>query len=185
MRFAPLASLALLLLAVPAHPATTTLGSSFGVQFISSSGASNTLTILGIPSSTSIFFNGVQPGLHIGGLTDSGTEEIYLDMGWSLASSSGESIYSILNTLNYQHNFGTPGTQPFVTVGGGVLVQGYLSSSDSYGMLGGGLGVRREVASGHGDVRFEFRYDRVFASDALGEDLNVIGIKAGFDLLLR
>ena len=66
-----------------------------------------------------------------------------------------------------------------------MLVQGYSGSSDSYAMLGGGLGLRNEVASGHGDVRFEFRCDRAFASDALGEDLNVLGIKAGFDLLLR
>jgi hypothetical protein len=185
MRFVPLASVSmLLLLAAPARSATTTLGTSFGVQFISSPGAS-TVTILGIPSSPGIFFSGVQPGLHVGGLTDSGSEEIFLDMGWSLASLNGESIYSILNTLNYQHNFGTPGTQPYLTVGGGMLVQGYLGSSDSYGMLGGGVGLRNLVASGHGDVRFEFRYDRVFSSDALGEDLNVIGIKAGFDLLLR
>jgi len=185
MRFARFATLAVLLLAAPAHSATTTLGTNFGVQFISSSGAGNTLTVLGVPSSPAALLGGVAPGLRIGALTDSRTEELYLDLGWSLASAGGESLYSILNSLNYQHNFGAPGAQPFVTLGGGVLVQGYSGNSESYPILGGGVGLRHEIASGHGDVRFEFRYDRVFASSTQGEDLGVVGLKAGFDLLVR
>jgi hypothetical protein len=185
MRFARFVTLAVLLLAAPAHSATTTLGTNFGVQFISSSGASNTLTVFGAPSAPSALLGGVAPGLRVGGLTDGETEEFYLDMGWSLASANGESIYAILNTLNYQHNFGAPGAQPFVTLGAGVLVEGYASVSESYPIFGGGVGLRHDIASGHGDVRFEFRFDRVFASRSQGEDLNVVGIKVGFDLLVR
>lgn len=147
------------------------------------------LSVFAFPAQAS-FFGTFQPGLRIGGfLDDTGRHEIFVDSGVMLLSSDGRSINIFQLMGGYQHFFGTGDLSPFVDVGVGILHLGDDDDSINAMVVGGGLGVRRTLAHGHGAVRAELHVDHQFEGKDNGavaiEAINAFGLKLGFDLYLK
>ena len=185
MRIAFLIAAASLTFAAPAV-ATTFVGTNLGVQILSpTEGNGESVTLFEAPSSTNLFFGGFVPGIRIGQITSGGQDEVSLDTGFSILTSNGSTFSSVAGTINFQHDFGTSGATPYLTGGIGLdALSGGGSSTQTNTILGAGFGVRTKMANGHGGTRIEVRYDRVVTGETGGVDLNVIGVKFGFDLFV-
>lgn len=132
--------------------------------------------------------NYLVPGLRLGYLCPGGRLEIVSDLGLQM-----EQVFDI----GYTRILATPGleymvladrnTTPYFGASVGVLhVSSDYGSHTSNAILGGAIGVRHRVASGHGALRAEFRVDHFFQddhSDSFSPD-NTFGIRFGADLLV-
>jgi len=168
--------------AAPAH-AVSMLGANCGISLLTSEGSSTVL--IGVPYSADVFFGGLRPGFRIGGLLGDGTSEIYLDSGLSFIASEGQTLHSLLATVNYQQNLKTRARSvPYVTVGLGFANVGFSEGeSTTFSVFGVGVGVRNWLPHRGGGLRTEVRYDRIENRQARA-GTNVLGLKLGFDLLL-
>ncbi len=187
MRTVRIVTLALLLAAAPrvVSAVSWTAGTNLGFSYLTSQGSAG-LLVAGWPSQGGIFFGGFEPGIRIGLAGASGQHEGYLDTGLVLASGSGSTLYSLVNTVNYQYNFiGGEVSTPYVTGGIGLEVFGYDGESTNATLLGLGIGGRHLVASGHGAVRTEFRVGLVLPNETGADSITSIGLKFGFDLLMK
>jgi len=162
-----------------------TIGPNFGFSVVSASGGGGSIVALGWPSGGGLFLGGVQPGLRVGYVTPAGGSDIYLDTGVNYASSAGSSVYSVMNTVNFQVNFARRSDiTPYVTAGAGFALTGFSDYSETHALFGLGVGMRRMVSDGHGAVRSEFRFDRLGGSNR-ESGLNSFAVKIGVDLWIR
>ncbi len=185
-RIALIATTLVMLVAAPAAARDWSMGSNLGLSVLNVHGADN-VTYLSFPGTVVA----LQPGLRIGLRGSSARQETFFDAGLNLATASGFRSNSLGVTGNWQFNLSTgPGTQPFVNAGLGFLYASrevsHVSASATSATFGAGVGLRRMLPGGHGDVRGELRWDYV----TKGEDGDVVltpegaafGIKVGFDL---
>jgi hypothetical protein len=160
------------------------LGSNFGLRFLNAENQGSTVTALSWPGDALL---AREPGFRLGFTGENRAHEFFIDSGVLLMSESGFSLHSLLLTGNYQHNF-TPETSPspYVTVGAGFYNVGGDTDSSTLPSLGGGLGLQFHVASGHGTVRTEFRFDHFGSDETQGMPaVNAFGFKIGFDLWMK
>jgi len=185
MRFACVLLVASLAYAAPAFAGTTFVGTNLGLQVVSpAQGNGDSVTLFDAPSSTNLFFGGFVPGIRIGQITSGGHDEVALDTGFSILSGSGSTFSSIAGTINFQHDFGSTGAMPYLTGGLGLNALSGDGTTQTSTIFGAGIGVRTKMANGHGGTRIEARFDRVVTGETGGVDLNVIGLKFGFDLFV-
>jgi hypothetical protein len=169
-----------MLVSVPSFGATRmTLGSSVGVEFFSydrSRGMVNE-TVLGTSNSGSFM-----PGLSVGLMSSDTGLGAVLDFGYvgrtqSVDSRVGGGMISIQYDTAVHNSTGI-----FMNAGMGV----YCQSSSTRPVLGGGFGVRHAVCDGHGRLRAEARFDRLFKDPQVYNDFlkaRVVALRFGFDLV--
>jgi hypothetical protein len=172
------AGLALLgsVVAFPASAATWQIGPNLGVEFLSSNG--NTATVVSVPLDV---FIGLGPGLRLGLWSGDHRHELFVDTGFTVLTSNGESFSSVSATGNYAFAFGD-GSAPYLTVGAGAV---NATDEPHFTVLGGGVGWRQRLGHDHGALRLEARYDALMPTNPNAENLNVVGLRDGFDLDLN
>lgn len=183
-----MAVMLLCLASPPARAIDWSIGSNLALSFLHETGGGTT-TYLALPGAVS----GLQPGLRFGFGGPNAQHELYADTGLLLTSVSRASNSAFGLTGNYQYNF-APQSPVGVYVTGGL---GFLHThteaasvtlSATSATFGGGLGVRRLLASGVGALRGELRYDWQTKSEDSGVTVipegSLFGVKVGFDLWL-
>ncbi len=174
--------------AAPAH-AGMSLGANLGLAFFHPD-AGDDVTIFSLPN------QGTTPGVRMGWAPRQEATQIYLDLGFASASVAGASSSVLVATGNLQYDLRA--AQPlslFVTAGGGVLRESAKSGDDAPSpfdlsatsvLFGGGVGLRRRIAGGHGTLRTELRYDqRTEGKDGDARVITqggVVQLKLGFDV---
>lgn len=177
--------LALLLVwtAAPAMAAHPSVGANWGIAIYNVAGGNT--TIIGVPGEVTSF----QPGLRFGATDEKMRNGLYFDLGFSLLGGGG-TFHAIEAIANYQYAFPSEKlSSPYLTFGAGAIS---IGSSSSFGggagstslVLGGGLGVRTKLESGHGALRLEVRVDRIVESELIRK-ATLYGIKGGFDLFIK
>lgn len=162
------------------------LGTDFDVTIHHVIGASENLTILGLPGSPAFF----QPAFRLGYLPGGETHEVYLDAGMLSLSGGGDTQRLTTAMLNYQFNFKSASkTHPYVTAGIGLYNDHVSGGGMTSGLGGAGLGVRHWVAEDHGSIRLEARFDRLGESKIFDftriPKSNLVTFKLGFDLWMK
>jgi hypothetical protein len=170
-----------IVLAIPSHAATLSIGPSVGLDIYSASGSST--LIVTAPAGGDALFGGLKPGLRLAIRDETGRHTVFTDVSMVSLSGSGSSLHVLSGTINYAHAF-REGTSPYVTGGLGFANVGYDGYSETATMFGGGVGGRFVLGHGHGAVRLEARYDRA-DSPEFSEPLNILGLRVGFDLDLQ
>ena len=170
-----------IVLAVPSHAATLSIGPSVGFDLYSANGS--TSVIVSAPTGSDFLFGSLKPGLRIGVRDATGRNTVFTDVSLMAFSNSGSTLHMFSGTLNYARAF-REGTSPYVTAGIGFSNLGGEGSSETITLVGGGVGVRHPLEHGHGAIRLEGRYDRADSGD-FSEPLNIIGVRLGFDLDLN
>jgi len=180
----------LVLLLVAAAPATAVAGNwSLGpnIGFSMLSGQNSTQTVIAWPGDVS----GYMPGLRIGYFRRGAPSEFFVDTGLSYLSSNGNSFRVLQGTANMQFNLSrrsSTGAYAAAGLGFWSIAQGSgnTTTSTSVPSIGGGLGLRRVLRSGHGAIRGEMRLDHYFSDQNAGLDaFNAMSFKFGFDLWMR
>ncbi len=170
-----------IVLALPCHAATVTIGPSVGFDVYSSNG--NSTVIVTAPDGSDALLGGLKPGLRVGVRDATGMNTVFTDVSLMAISSSGSTLHTFSGTINYAHAF-HDGTSPYVTGGIGFANFGGDGYSETATMFGGGVGQRLVLGHGHGAVRLEARYDRATSND-FSVPLNILGLRVGFDLDLQ
>ncbi len=190
MRWSAAVLFAAVIAAAPAPArAGMSLGANLGLAFVNPDPGGD-VTIFAFPNQRTT------PGLRLGWAGKSAASEIFLDLGYSYVGVEEASSSEALATANLQYNFSA--SQPlsfYVTAGGGVVRETAKSAKDvpspydlsaMSSVFGGGLGVRRRVAGGHGTLRSEIRYDLVTegrdGSTLIVAKGGVLQLKLGFDV---
>jgi hypothetical protein len=131
------------------------------------------------------------PGLRIGYFRRGAPREFFVDTGLSYFGSNGNSVRVLQGTANMQFNLSrrsSTGTYAAAGIGFWSVAQGSgnTTTSTSVPSIGGGLGIRRVLRSGHGAIRGEMRLDHYFEDQDAGLDaFNAMSFKFGFDLWMR
>jgi hypothetical protein len=181
----------LALVSGPAAAAQWGLGSNLGMSIIFPSGGD---------AETAVAWSGHPayfiPGLRLSVRTDDARQCYFLDTGFATISRETLGQTSFQGTLNAQYAFGSKrGTVPFVQAGAGVasrwvrdLGPGGQSVNPMSMVIGGAVGLQKNVAKGAGTIRAELRYDFVTEGEDLGiiliPESSVVGLRLGFDLWL-
>lgn len=165
------------------------VGSNLGLSALVVRNADN-VTYLSLPGTVV----SLQPGLRIGLRGASPHREVFFDTGLNVATASGFRSTSLGVTGNYQLNLGTgEGISPYVNGGLGFLYASHQVGDARAGAtsatFGAGVGLRRMLPGGAGDLRGELRWDYV----TKGEDGGVVltpsgsgfGVRLGFDLWMH
>ena len=151
-----------------------------------------TATLIGVPTQTSPFAT-LRPGVRVGFTGTKMDHEGFLDLGYDGQFFEGDNIHAMRLGANYQYNFGSGSTHPFVTAGAGLMNAGGEFGDESFGgtsvTFGGGVGVGFSVSQGAGRLRLEARVDKLDEADDDGviviEEATVWNIGFGFDLWMR
>jgi hypothetical protein len=177
----------LLVATVPgsAVAAVWSLGPNIGFSILS--GQNSSQTVIAWPGDVS----GYMPGLRIGYFRKGAPTEFFLDTGLSYLGSNGNSFRVLQGTANMQFNLNRRSSNGAYLAGGigfWSVAQGTgnTTTSTTVPSMGGGLGLRRVLRSGHGAVRGEMRLDHYFQDQNAGLDaFNAMSFKFGFDLWMR
>ena len=181
----------------PASAAVFSLGTSLGVATTHIYHEEH--FVIDVPGSVGQDTPAFMPGLRFAVRCDDGRHSVVLDPGFSLLRTAGHTTVQTEALVSYQMTFTpTSATSGFVDVGAGVLYQDFrphrvLYAVPEYGgyfeghaqtnaVVGGGLGTRHRLAHGHGDIRAEFRLDRVLKDREQRYEATVVSIRFGFDL---
>jgi len=178
-------------LAAPVHAANWGIGSNLGLNVLAAEDDHSYLTVSWAGSPVY-----AMPGLRLSMRDEDGRATLHLDSGFQLVNGDDFGQSATHNTLNVSYAFADRGTTPFLSFGAGIATRmvkdlgpGNQSVSTLSGIFGGGLGLQRTVAQGHGTLRFEVHYDYVSQGEDSGIVLvpsqSAIGLKLGFDLWLR
>jgi len=183
MRRPILLSIASAMCIVSLAAAETGVGVNYGFMFPQHDQRQDEAVVVSLPGSP---LDGVtsMPGFRLAVRTASG-HQLYLDTSIFLSSYSGHATASVQALGNYQYDFQPRAlASPYVTAGGGLyhFDNGDLGPPVTQAIAGGGLGIRRRVAAGHGDFRLEARYDHYFPSHEELSIANSFATKFGFDL---
>ncbi len=159
-----------------------TLGSSLGVDVLSEGYGS----VLVASTSPGGAFGPaiVEPGLRLGLAFPSRHAEVALGVGASVIAGGGEfwSSSGFVLDANYVAR-GTGNVSPYLGAHAGASTLGEPGAGGALTNVGGQLGVRALVCSGHGAIRCEARASRI--ADASGWSVNDVGLRLGYELWFR
>ncbi len=168
-----------------ASAATWSLGPNIGFSMIS--GQNSSSTVIAWPGDVT----GYMPGLRIGYFRKGAPTEFFFDTGLSYLGNNGNSVRVLQGTANMQFNLArrsTNGAYAAAGIGFWSVAEGSgnTTTSTTVPSMGGGLGLRRVLRSGHGAVRGEMRLDHYFPDSNAGlAAFNTMSFKFGFDLWMR
>jgi hypothetical protein len=159
---------------------TWSVGSHFGFSSLKGAKGGGTTTVLGTPSTPLAY----QPGLRLGFGDRGRTHELQLDTSWFLVDEGGSSLSMLVESVGYQRTFRSAWTHaPFVNLSVGFFREGGEVRSAVSTLWGAGVGFRRLVGDGHGDLRLEGRVDHLQEAEKFERpEITSWGIRFGFDL---
>jgi hypothetical protein len=158
------------------------LGASMSTGTTRSGAHSGTSTAFALPSNALTY----QPGFRLGYGSKGRTHEVTLDGGALVIGEEGSTVSLVVGSLGYQHAFGSSKvSNAFANVGLGFLREGSALGAGANATYGTGIGWRRVLRDGRGDLRAELRYDYLRGGGPFGRpNLTTIGLRLGFDLWL-
>jgi hypothetical protein len=188
VRTALLIVAAAVVLAPSAHAVGCSLGANLGLSIYSPSGGGGSLTSFSVPSGNALLFN-FMPGLRVGFAGPSQRQEFFFDAGIQTFSGGGFSASGFQLSANFQQALASEATAPYLDAGVGLVHLGDSNDSGTSITIGGGFGIRNQVADGHGTLRGEVRFDYVTESSSGGNIIipsgTIIQLKLGFDLWMK
>ncbi len=166
--------------AVSAH-AGGFAGVNYGLTFFNTDDAS--ITTFAAPGTAPIFTPASVPGLRIGARSANGNE-FHFDAGVMMLSTEGTTYTTLQLLISYQREFAPQSdVSPYANFGGGLFHTSFFDEGSTNPQFGAGFGVRKRVAEGWGDIRFEARVDHYFEDSSGFQAANAISLQLGFDLM--
>ena len=162
--------------------ADASIGASLGLTRFSPRSGGDPLNSVGAPGAPVLLEPLNVPGLRVG-FGRAGATEGFLDLGLVAFSARGTSASALDFVLGVQQGLAPEAAaEPYVTGSVGLFHGNVDPSSTTNPEVGGGFGIRSNVAHGYGSLRFEARFDHYFEDTKGFRGGNAISLKVGFDL---